>query len=563
MSRVGRLLLWVRAPRSLRHFNALCRTPVQAQERLLRQILETNADTEFGRRHGFGGISSFQQFQERVPISAYEDLEPYITAEMDGRPNQLTKEPPVLFTTTSGTTGNRKYIPMTREGKRAKSHLTWLWFCGLYRDHPGIVGGRILSVVSPEVESHAPSGVPIGAESGHGYRTMPGPVKSMYTAPYPVFAVEDYEAKYYTLLRLAAGQNISCIATVNPSTVVLLGDRLAQHTEPIIRDVRDGSLSSEFSVPQDLRDSLHLKPDPERARHLERAAAAGGGLLRPGLAWPELAAVGCWKGGTVGAYLARFDTLFPQRPPVRDFGYYATELRGSVPLSDQGDAGVIAVGTNVLEFHPAEEDRAPQGRELLRLEQLEPGQRYFVYVTNDSGLYRYDMNDIVEVAGHYGQTPLIRFIQKGKGVVSFTGEKLYEVQVIAAVEAALAAMRGRYHFITAVAELVEGTTPRLVFLTEFDDPVAEQDGSALVDRLDAALGDQNDEYRTKRKSLRYGAPIIRIVRSGEYDRYRRRMVETGQRADGQFKILRLTSDLSFAAEFAAERDLVGSERTSA
>ena len=41
MSRVGRLLLWVKAPRSLKHFNALCRTPVQAQDRLLRQILET------------------------------------------------------------------------------------------------------------------------------------------------------------------------------------------------------------------------------------------------------------------------------------------------------------------------------------------------------------------------------------------------------------------------------------------------------------------------------------------------------------------------------------------
>ena len=563
MSRVGRLLLWVKAPRSLKHFNALCRTPVQAQDRLLREILGANADTEFGRRHGFGSITSFQQFQEQVPIASYEDLEPYIAAEMHGRPNQLTKDPPVLFTTTSGTTGNRKYIPMTREGKRAKSHLTWLWFCGLYRDHPGIVGGRILSVVSPEVESHAPSGVPIGAESGHAYRTMPGPVKSMYTAPYGVFAIEDYEAKYYTLLRLAAGQNISCIATVNPSTVLLLGDRLAQHTEPIIRDVRDGSLSSQFSVPQDLRESLHLRPDPERARHLERAAAAGGGPLRPGLAWPGLGAVGCWKGGTVGAYLAKFDTLFPQGLPVRDFGYYATELRGSVPLSDQGDAGTIAIGTNVLEFHPADDDRAPEGRQLLTVDQLQVGRRYFVYVTNASGLYRYDMNDIVEVAGHYGQTPLIRFIQKGKGVVSFTGEKLYEVQVIAAVDQALAALRGRYHFIAAVAELVEGTTPRLVFLIEFDDPVAEHDGSALVDRLDTALGDQNEEYQTKRKSLRYGAPIIRVVRPGEFDRYRRHMVETGQRADGQFKVLRLTSDTSFAAEFAADRDLVGGERTSA
>src|SRR5215216_3224061 len=563
MSRVGRFLLWVTAPRSLRHFDALCRTPVQAQDRLLRQILETNADTEFGRHHGFGSIATFRDFQERVPISSYEDLEPYINAEMQGRSNQLTRHPPVLFTTTSGTTGASKYIPMTREGKRAKSRLMWLWLSALYRDHPGIVDGRMLSVVSPEIESHAPSGVPCGAESGHAYRTMPGPVRSMYTAPYPVFAVEDYEAKYYTLLRLAAGQDVSCIATVNPSTVLLLGDRLARHTEPIIRDVRDGTLSSELPVPQALRNSLHLRPDPERARRLERAAAAGGGVLRPGLAWPELAAVGCWKGGTVGAYLARFDTLFPQGLPIRDMGYYATELRGSVPLSDQGDAGVIAIGTNVLEFHPAGEDRTPQGRELLRVEQLEVGQRYFVYVTNASGLYRYDMNDIVEVAGHYGQTPMIRFIQKGKGVVSFTGEKLYEVQVLAAVDQALAGLRGRYHFIAAVAELVDGTTPRLMFLIEFDDPVADQEGSGLVDRLDAALGEENDEYLTKRKSLRYGAPVIRIVRSGEFDRYRRRMVETGQRADGQFKVLRLTSDTSFAAEFAAERDLVGSERTSA
>jgi hypothetical protein len=558
MSFAGNLLLRATGQRAVRRFDNLSRAPGQSQQRLLREILGANADTEFGRRHGFGSIATFRDFQDRVPISGYEDLEPYIKAEMQGRSNQLTRHPPVLFTTTSGTTGASKYIPMTREGKRAKSRLMWLWLSALYRDHPGIVAGRMLSVVSPEIESYSPGGIPCGSESGHAYRTMPGPVKSMYTAPYGVFAIEDYEAKYYTLLRLAAGQDISCIATVNPSTIVLLADRLAHHSEAIIRDVRDGSLSADVAVPAELRASLHLKPDPERARRLEQAAGRGGGVLRPGLAWPQLAAIGCWKGGTVGAYLTRFDTLFPQRPPVRDFGYYATELRGSVPLSDQGDAGAVAVGTNVLEFHPAGDDRAPEGRELLPVERLEEGQRYFVYVTNASGLYRYDMNDIVEVAGHYGKTPLIRFIQKGKGVVSFTGEKLYETQVIIAVDHALAALRGRYNFIAAVAELVDGTSPRLVFLTEFDDRITDPDGAALVDRVDAALGDQNSEYQTKRKSLRYGAPVIRVVRSGEFDRYRRRLVEQGRRADGQFKVLRLTSDASFAAEFDADRDLTGS-----
>src|SRR6266700_5721804 len=105
MSRVGRLLLWTKAPRAVRRFTTVSRAPAQSQDRLLREILGKNADTEFGRRHGFAGITTFRQFQQRVPISSYEDLEPYITAAMHGQPNQLTRDPPVLFTTTSGTTG--------------------------------------------------------------------------------------------------------------------------------------------------------------------------------------------------------------------------------------------------------------------------------------------------------------------------------------------------------------------------------------------------------------------------------------------------------------------------
>ena len=53
-------------------------------------------------------------------------------------------------------------------------------------------------------------------------------------------------------------------------------------------------MSSDFAVPAELRASLRLRPDPERAGRLERAVAAGDGVLRPGLAWPGLAAIGCW-----------------------------------------------------------------------------------------------------------------------------------------------------------------------------------------------------------------------------------------------------------------------------
>src|SRR4029453_8586378 len=116
MSFAGNLLLRATGPRAVKRFDNLSQAPARSQQRLLAEILGANADTEFGRRHGFAGIATFRDYQERVPISGYDDLEPYIDAEMQGQPKQLTRHPPVLFTTTSGTTGAPKYIPMTHEG---------------------------------------------------------------------------------------------------------------------------------------------------------------------------------------------------------------------------------------------------------------------------------------------------------------------------------------------------------------------------------------------------------------------------------------------------------------
>jgi hypothetical protein len=559
MSLFIKLLFTATGPGTLRQFSAQCRAPMETQNSLLQHILRKNAETAFGRRHHFGRLTTFAEYQKNVPVSTYDDLEPYIQKALRGVTAQLTAETPVLFATTSGTTGASKYIPVTPESRSAKSQLMRVWLSSLYQDHPGIFSGRILTVVSPEVESCAPCGTPCGAESGHAYRNMPRALLALYSAPYEVFEIKDYDAKYYTLLRLAAGQPITLLVTVNPSTVLLLGERLARHTESILRDVRDGGVAKDIPIADELRAMLaaQLPPNPGRAKQLERAAANNNGVLDPKGIWPDLAAIACWKGGTVGMYLEKFGLYFPPDIPVRDLGYLASEHRGSIPLSDAGDAGVTAVTTNVYEFFPADEERKPGPCDLLTLDQLEAGRRYFVYVTTLGGLYRYDMNDIIEVVGTYEQTPLIRFVQKGKGVVSFTGEKLYESQVLAAVREALQPLGESYEFIAAVGEMAgqQSAQPRYVFLVEFDRPPTDADGRVLASRLESALGVHNAEYRSKRDSFRLDAPVIRAVRAGEFDAYRRRMVENGK-LDGQFKILRLTTDAAFAGEFASERDYV-------
>ena len=122
--------------------------------------------------------------------------------------------------------------------------------------------------------------------------------------------------------------------------------------------------------------------------------------------------VSCWKHGSVKLYLRDFPRFFPNQTTVRDWGYLASELRGSIPLSDSHDGGVLTVNSNFFEFLP-EEDADSNPENLLTLDQLAVGRRYYVYVTTLAGLYRYDMNDLVEVTGFYRNTPEIQFIQCG------------------------------------------------------------------------------------------------------------------------------------------------------
>jgi GH3 auxin-responsive promoter len=558
MSLLVKMLFAAIGPRTLEEFGSNCAAPMLSQRRLLEQIIGENQSAAYGKRYGFASLKGIRDFQERVPIASYEALQPYVENAMGGAKGQLTSQTPSFYAMTSGTTGLPKYIPVTPGSRVAKSKLMKIWLSAVFRDHPGIFSGKILQVVSPEVEERTLNGIPMGSESGHAYRNMPAALKKMYALPYDVYEIKSYEAKYYTLLRLAVCSPISVIATVNPSTVLLLAKHLGEHTEQIIRDVRDGTLRPDLALPDSIRQGLErdLKSDPVRAAALEKAAGKGDNKLEPREVWPDMQMISCWKGGTVGQYLKQFDSYYKPGLPVRDLGYLSSEHRGSVPISDEGDAGVLAIPTNFYEFFPADVDRKPGGKELLTVDELEEGKQYFVYITTLGGLYRYDMNDIIEVTGRYHNTPVIRFVQKGKGVVSFTGEKLYETQVLAAVEDACSETSPQaYEFIAAVG-MMDNDRPRYVFLIEYAEPITERKVQETLQRIEQGLRQRNIEYAAKRDSLRIAAPVLRVVRKGASVAYRKRMVEQKGRADGQFKILRLTSDASFAEEFESVRDHV-------
>ena len=552
MSVMIELLFRTTGPETVNHFNQQCKHPMDTQEKLLLGMLKRNSDTAIGRKYDFASISSIEDFQQKVPILDYKDHEPYIQASLQGEPRQLTAQSPCFYATTSGTTGTPKYIPVTPESRSAKSRLLRVWLSKLHLDHPKIFSGRMLSVVSPEVESMSPSGVPCGAESGHGYRSAPKPMKAIYSSPYDTFEIKDYDAKYYTLLRIAVAQSVTFLFSCNPSTVLLLAQRMGEFAQDIIEDIRYGTLSDKFEVPDKIRGECepYMKPDPDRADELQEILQRTGSLT-PKDVWPHLCVIACWKGGSVGTYLKKFSKYFAPDVAIRDLGYLSSENRGSIPLTDAGISGPLSVATNFFEFLPEGHQGVPEPEDLLTIDQLAEGESYYIYVTTLAGLYRYDMNDIIQVMGYYENTPMIRFLQKGKGVISFTGEKLYESQVITAVERALVSISGQYDFITALGEL-EDDKPRYTFLVEFDQSPDDEQALVWLKEMDAQLQKLNIEYHGKRDSKRLWPAALKIIKPGEFGRYRKRMVEGGK-LDGQFKTLKLTKDQSFAAEFAADQ----------
>jgi hypothetical protein len=536
MSLAGKLIAFV-GKQSARRFDAATRDPRRTQTELLLGMLRRNADTEYGRRYNFASINSIADYQKQVPLITYADIQQDMERVAGGAKNVFTAEDPVMFAQTSGTTGKPKFIPVTPtdQGRAHKDQMrTWLYHA--QKAHPGILDFKVVSMVSPAIEGYTESGVPFGSTSGHIYKNMPGVVRRAYSIPYEVFEIEDYQAKYYTIMRISLEHNVHFLATANPSSILQLMDKANEYSEDLIRDIRDGTLSNHQDIEPAIRQLVEkrLRPNPKRAAQLDAMRSRRDGRLVPGDYWPDLGLIGCWKGGTVGHYLEKFDPWFnpdgTRSVPVRDWGYLSSEARGSIPLSDEGSKGVLTVATNFFEFVAVDEVEAkpdnPESWPFLTAADLEMNGEYYIFVTTTSGLYRYDINDVIQVAGRYQQTPEIVFLRKGRGMTNITGEKLSVNQVIDGVQSA-----SRASGLIPAHFKAEADTERSCYILrmEFAGHTGEEQQLAFLQEVDRHLKQVNIEYKAKRDSSRLGAPVMHVMREGWYERGRRQQAASGKR----------------------------------
>lgn len=533
-------------------FEASTKDPMRAQENTLLKYLARNKSTEYGRRCRFSSIRSVADFRSRVPLCSYEDMRPYVDRMKKGANNVLTSDRVIFFGITSGTTGTPKFIPVTRYSCDRKNDLMNLWAYYAAKDHPKVFDGKILGIISPEVKGRTEAGIPYGPEDGHAYNNLPDIVKRFYALPYELFYIDDYDARYYSILRLSMAQDISVLATLNPSTFTLLCRRIPEFQERIIADIEKGTLDSSLGIAPRIRRAIErtLKPDRKKAAELKAILRSKRELL-PKYFWPNLEIIQCWKGGTVKLYLKELPRFFGG-VTVRDFGCLSTEARSSVAVSDKGAGGVLAVTTNFYEFIPKEDIGRRRSRTLLA-DQLEKGGEYLIIVTTPGGLYRYDIDDIVKVNGFFNRTPVIEFVQKGHNSVSLTGEKIYESHIVETIRRASAAAKVTVRSFCAFAEKCGGT-PRYALLTEFASPASAKEKKRFLRAVDKELRAENSEYDDIRKQQLLGHPVLRVVEEGEFEKYRRKRVAAGAH-DTQVKLPKLTRDPAVAGNFRVAEEI--------
>lgn len=546
-----------RVRREARQFFAATADCRSVQRETLRRLLELNGDSRFSRDHSLGSVRSVDEFRRALPVADYEPFRPYIDAMKLGDERALlgSNNPLLMFSLTSGTTGDSKFIPITRQFLDDYRRGWQVWGIQCFDDHFPINWKNVVQISSDYDRFRTPGGTPCGNISGLVSAMQKRIVQLMYTVPRVVAKISDPAGRYYATVRLAvADSNVGMITTANPSTLLQLARIADGEKEALIRDIADGTLSKRFSVERAVRDRLRwsLRPRKARARELEQIVASTGHLY-PRDFWRGVEVLAVWCGGSCSNYLPVVRELYGDLP-VRDHGLHASEGRMTIPIGDNTPNGVLDVTTHFFEFIP-EEEYGTERPTVLEAHQLEPGRNYYILMTTSSGLYRYDIRDVVRCTGFYQTVPVLAFLHKGAHMSNVTGEKLAESQIVEGIRHCGANVPARLHEF-AVAP-VWSETPYYEILIEADRVTDAVERRRVTEQLDRALQELNCEYREKRVTGRLGRMECRLIPPGTWARYARaRQSRVGGSSD-QYKHAYLVPEMNFGErlveEFGRER----------
>ena len=204
--------------------------PVVAQSKTFNYLIKKAKNTQFGKDHGFQQIKNYADFTQKVPISDYEGLRPYIEEIRAGKADVLWPGLPLYFAKTSGTTSGIKYIPISKEsipthirGAR-DAILNYIYHS---KKTAFITGKQIFLQGNPKLKKE--NGIDIGRLSGIVAHYVPGYLQKEKMPSWETNCIEDWETKVQMIIEETLKEKMSVIAGI-PSWVQMYFEQIVQQT---------------------------------------------------------------------------------------------------------------------------------------------------------------------------------------------------------------------------------------------------------------------------------------------------------------------------------------------
>jgi hypothetical protein len=473
--------------------------PVKFQHKIFNNLVQTGANTLFGRDHGFESIQNYAEFKKQVPIRDYEALKPYVEKVLHGEPDILWKGKPAYFAKTSGTTSGTKYIPITKDS--VPNHINSARNALLSYVHETgnasfLDGGLIFLSGSPELDEKA--GINTGRLSGIVNHHVPGYLRTNQKPSYETNCIEDWETKLDKIIDETIQEDMTLISGIPPWAQMYF-DRIVARTGKKVKDVFPNFSMFVYGG---------VNFEPYRAKLFE----------------------------TIGKKIDSIET------------YPASEGFIAYQDSQHAEGLLLLLNTGIFfEFIPTEE-YFNDNPTRLSIEEVELGKNYAVVINSNAGLWGYSIGDTVKFVSKNPYRILVT--GRIKHFISAFGEHVIGEEVEKAMKFAMQKF--------PEVELVEFTVapnvspqegmPHHEWLVEFANP--PKDMNAFSNELDTQLRKLNVYYDDLISGNILRTLVVTSLKKNAFIDYMKSQGKLG----GQNKVPRLSNDRKIANELYSFRD---------
>lgn len=469
----------------------------EVQRQQLAWLIAQARRTHWGETYHFNEISSYEDFAQKVPVSNYEDIAPWILRHLEGEKDVLWRGRIDRFAQSSGTSnGKSKYIPITTDA---------LWRChykgannavcqymSLYPDSKMftgkafILGGSFANEVN-DLRQNAK----VGDLSAHLISNVSSFVNFYRVPSKEVALMMDWEKKLPALVEASINQNITNISGV-PSWFLT-----------VIKAVMEKAGAS----------SIHD-------------------------VWPNLEVF--FHGGIAFApYREQYEAITDVSKMRYIETYNASEGFFATQNAIEDKSMLLLLNLGVFyEFMPLDQLDSPNPQ-LLPLWKVESGKIYGLVISSCNGLWRYAIGDTVKIES---VNPVkITIAGRTKHFINAFGEELMVHNANAAITKVCKDMQcSILNYTAAPVYAADNSRGRHEWLIEFATPPADIDEFAT--RLDEQLQQENSDYQAKRYKGIFLDPLTIVVARPQL--FNDWLASTGK-LGGQRKVPRLANDRQF------------------